>query len=165
MMADSRYMPTWPLPSYIFIPGVNPHPKKSGGHMEGQADPIAPMIDSVHPEKNEFLRYSLDLFNYGYFWESHVYFEALWNTHKRQGSVADFLKAMIKLGAAGIKLKINEPKNASDHLERAKELIQSVIKKEGPVFLGFDLKVMIEQIDTLLSQKRELFQIHPEWPL
>src|SRR5689334_15901904 len=95
-----RFIPTWPFPSYIFIPGVNPHPKKTGGHSHGEPEPKSEPLDLQKPQDSQFLRFSLDLYNYGYFWESHVYFEALWNAHGRQGSVADFLKGMIKLSAA-----------------------------------------------------------------
>lgn len=158
-----RYIPEWSFPSYIFIPGVNAHPKKEGGHMEGQGDPVADPIDLNHPQDNKFLRYSFDLYNNGYFWESHVYFEALWNAHGRTGSAADFLKAMIKLGAAGVKLQINQPENASVHLLRAKELIESVMNVEGSIFLGFDLKELIGKIDSVLELGALTIVLQPLW--
>jgi hypothetical protein len=137
-----------PFPPYIFIPGVNPHPKKEGGYMFEQDEPVAPAIDLAHPEKSEFLLHSLNLYNHGYYWESHVYFEALWNAHGRTGSVADFLKGMIKLGAAGVKFQIQQPENAKVHLIRAKELFTDVMKDEGTQFLGFDLSQIIQNLDT-----------------
>lgn len=158
-----RYEPDWPFPAYIFIPGVNPHPKKVGGHMEGLSDPIADPIDLNHPENNKFLRYSLDLFNHGYFWESHVYFEALWNAHGRTGSVADFLKGMIKLGAAGVKMQISQPENARVHYLRAKELFESVINVEGPSFLGFDLQNLNAKIENVLDSAESNFVVVPTW--
>jgi Domain of unknown function (DUF309) len=138
-----RYFPEKDLPSYIFIPGQNPHPKKSGGHMEGQEDPVAEPIDPTHPEKSDFLRYSVDLYNHGYFWESHVYFEALWNAHGRRGPIADFLKALIKLGAAGVKFNLKQDKLALEHLDRARELLESILKLEGDLFLGFSLSEVL----------------------
>lgn len=136
-----------PFPAYVFIPGVNPHPKKEGGYRYDKDEPIAPPIDLAHPQESEFLKYSLDLFNYSYYWESHVYFEALWNAHGRTGSVADFLKAMIKLAAAGVKFSINQVENGQDHLIRAKELFSGVMQTEGRFFLGFDLADIIQKID------------------
>ncbi len=159
MSASPRLKPDWPFPEYIFIPGKNPHPKKTGGHMEGEKDPIAPLIDISHPEKNDFLRYALDLLNHGYYWESHVYFEALWNTHGRVGSVADFLKALIKLGAAGVKVSIGQEKLALEHFLRARELFLEVSASEGETFLGFDLKNLIHQID----EESNKIQIVPQW--
>lgn len=136
-----------PFPPYIFIPGVNPHPKKEGGYMFGLEEPVANPIDLNHPEQSEFLLHSLDLYNKGYYWESHVYFEALWNAHGRVGSVADFFKAMIKLGAAGVKLSLNQPVQVKEHLTRAHELFSSVKAAEGELFLGFDLSEIIKNID------------------
>ncbi len=158
-----RYLSSKSFPPYVFIPGENPHPKKTGGHMEGEGDPVAPLIELSHPEKNDFLRYSLDLYNHGYFWESHVYFEALWNTHGRTGSVADFLKGMIKLGAAGVKINIHQKEAAIGHFDRAKELFQSVMKIEGSVFLGFDLKSILSQIDSVNPASVKCFEVHPIW--
>ncbi|WPU66761.1 DUF309 domain-containing protein [Peredibacter starrii] len=158
-----RLIPDWPFPPYIFVPGENPHPKKSGGHMEGQGDPVARPIDLDHPEQSEFLRYSLDLYNAQYFWESHVYLEALWNAHGRVGSVADFLKGLIKLGAAGVKVKINQKASAIDHLLRAKELLSMVMEKEGSLFLGFNLEKIIDLIDNSIDSKELSLKVYPEW--
>lgn len=160
---SKRYLSSKDFPPYIFVPGENPHPKKSGGHMEGEGDPVASQIDPAHPENNEFLRYSLDLYNHGYFWESHVYFEALWNAHGRAGSISDFLKGMIKLGAAGVKINIDQKVSALGHFDRAKELFEIVIKSEGPEFLGFNLKTILSQIDSLDASSLKCFEVHPSW--
>lgn len=112
-----------------------------------QNDPIASPIDPAHPQNSEILKYSLDLYNFSYYWESHVYFEALWNAHGRKGSIADFLKGMIKLGAAGVKYSINQVENGKEHLIRAKELFSGVMAVEGRIFLGFDLADIIQKID------------------
>ena len=131
--------------------------------MEGQDDPVAPAVDGLKPEESEFLRYSLDLFNHGYFWESHVYFEALWNTHGREGNVADFFKGMIKLAAAGVKLTIGQKESAKGHYERAAELFQKVMSEEGPDFLGFSLETLMENIARTLSGDLSIFEVHPAW--
>jgi uncharacterized protein len=154
---SKRYLPDRAFPSYVFIPGENPHPKKVGGHMEGQADPVATPIDPQAPEKNEYLRYSLDLLNHEYFWESHVYFEALWNAHGRVGPIAEFLKALIKLGAAGVKRSIGQKEAASGHCDRACELLNVVRHQVGDDFLGFDLKSLIDSIS------RGFLTAHPSW--
>lgn len=131
--------------------------------MEGQAEPIAQPIDVNHPEESEFLRYGIDLFNFEYYWESHVYFEALWNAHGRQGNVANLFKAMIKLGAAGVKLKLDQRPSALDHFLRAKELFLLVEINEGRLFLGFDLKEIIREIDLALKADAPKLIIQPVW--
>ena len=158
-----RLIPDWPFPAYIFVPGENPHPKKSGGHMEGQGDPVAQPLDLHHPEQSEFLRYSLDLYNAEYYWESHVYLEALWNAHGRVGSTADFLKGLIKLGAAGVKVKINQRASAADHFLRAKELFSEVMKLEGKIFLGFDLEKLNSDIDRAMESQDMRLIVNPSW--
>jgi hypothetical protein len=163
-MKVPRLQPSWPLPDYVFIPGKHPHPKKVGGHMEGQKDPEADPIDLKHPQKCEFLRYGLDLYNHGYFWESHVYFESLWNAHHRTGSVADFLKGLIKMGAAGVKLAIEQKTSAIGHFDRARELFVAVKASEGEQFLGFDLTTLIKEIDVTLSVGGDrFFTLLPSW--
>lgn len=156
-------MPGWALPAYIFVPGSNAHPKKDGGHMEGLAEPVATPVNRSGPQNNEFLRFALDLYNNQYFWESHVYFEALWNAHHRAGSEAEFFKGLIKLGAAGVKLTIGQEISAKGHFERAKELFLVVIQEEGESFLGFDIKELIKKIDETLAGDLKCFEIYPSW--
>lgn len=146
-----RYLPTWDFPAYVFTPGENPHPKKEGGHMFGEAEPISPQINLKAPKSSDHLLYALDLYNYGYYWESHVYFEALWNAHHRIGPVADFLKGLIKLGAAGVKINLGQISSAKDHFLRAQELINSVKDTEGDQLLGFDLQEILKQIKITLD--------------
>lgn len=158
-----RLVPHIPLPPYIFIPGINPHPKKESGHMEGKGDPIASQIDPDHPEDNEFLRYSIDLYNHGFYWESHVYFEALWNAHNRQGAIADLMKGMIKLGAAGVKINIDQTVAALGHFDRAMELFESVKASEGERFIGFDLVDLIRNINKVDKANPRCFEVYPSW--
>ncbi len=151
------------LPSYIFIPGQNPHPKKEGGHMEGQSDPVAGPLNLDHPEKSPEFCFGLDLFNHRYFWESHVYFEALWNAHQRHGETADFLKALIKLSAAGVKMNLDQEEAAQDHYLRAIELLEG-LKLNGRInYLGFNLDELLRDIRRVQeSHSGEIF-LHPTW--
>ena len=146
------------FPSYIFVPGQNPHPKKEGGHMEGQSDPIAEPLRLDHPEQSPEFRFGIDLFNHRFYWESHVYFEALWNAHNRQGEVADFLKALIKLSAAGVKINLTQHEYAQDHVQRAIELLEAVKSNVGIHFLGFNL----DELLTDIRNGNEIF-LHPSW--
>lgn len=156
----TRLIPSWPFPSYIFMPGQNPHPKKEEGHMAGENDPVATRF--LDPASSDTLRYALDLYNFGYFWESHVYFEALWNAYGRVGSEADFFKGIIKLGAAGLKLKLNQKHNADVHFLRAIALIEEVMISEGECFLGFDLPKIINDIKHSMANETSL-TIYPNW--
>ena len=49
------------------------------------------------------------LFNAGYYWEAHEAWEGLWHAHGRDGPTADVLKGLIKLAAAGVKVREGRP--------------------------------------------------------
>lgn len=126
--------------------------------MEGLGDPVSPPIDPARPETNENFRFGIDLFNAGFFWESHVYFESLWNAHGRVGPVADLLKGLIKLGAAGVKKDLNQKVSAREHEQRAEELFLEVMKAEGETYLGIPLARLIDQLHSETEVK-----ILPNW--
>ena len=122
-----------------------------GGHSYGVPEVEPQALQSDFPfESQEFL-FSLDLYNFGFFWESHVGFEALWNRDGRKGFISDFLKALIKLGASGIKARLNFKEAAEGHLERGYELFQN-IEKEHDWVAGFFLRDMLDYTDNLRDE-------------
>ena len=97
-------------------------------------------MDPLKPRGSDVYLWALDLFNHGYYWESHVWWEALWHAHGRRGHMADFLKALIKLAAAGVKAKMGEAKGVRLHAERAEVLFQGLLRAKGSApFAGLDL--------------------------
>lgn len=149
-MSANRYQPEQAFPPYAYLPGINVHPSHAGGYREGLGEPSV--------QANSY-RFALDLFNHEYFWESHVYFEALWNAQARAGSSGDFFKALIKLSAAGVKLKSGRTETSILHLKRAHELLSTVAKKEGDSFLGVSLNKLLTQLQEAIVAPRQLFQI------
>src|SRR6059058_1095489 len=97
-----RLVPDEPFPAYAYIPGRLPHPTADpAGHSYG-IELVAP--GKVEPEKWRECRpylYGIDLFNAGFYWESHVAWESVWMACGRKGITADFMKGLIKLAAAG----------------------------------------------------------------
>ena len=49
----------------------------------------------------------VDLYNHGYHWEAHEFWEALWHGEGREGDVADLLKGLIQTAAAHVKARQN----------------------------------------------------------
>ncbi|MFT7620030.1 MAG: hypothetical protein ACI97A_003687 [Planctomycetota bacterium] len=92
------------FPPYAFLPGVNPHPRTSPqGHSFGTEHPSEGGFDLAQWRDEERWLFAIDLYNYGYFWESHEYWEAIWHSEGRRGQIATFLKALIQTSAAHIK--------------------------------------------------------------
>lgn len=115
------------FPSYTYVPGQTPHPiSDSGGHRFGTV-PEQPSASDFSPDRwqgcREYLR-GFDLFNHGYYWEAHEAWEGLWHATDRSGPVADLLKALIKLSAAGVKTRAGSPAGRRRHCRRAAELLR-----------------------------------------
>lgn len=134
------------LPPYAFVPGGPwPHPTaSSAGHSFGHArGSVEPIRDDEWTCSPAYLR-GLSLFNAGYYWEAHEAWEALWHAHGRRGATAEVLKGLIKLAAAGVKVREGQPHGVRTHAHRAAALFDSARQAGGPYQLGLDLAVLSE---------------------
>lgn len=150
----ARLLPDEPFPAYAFVPGLFPHPTSDPkGHSYGK-EPIVPA--KIEPDRWRECRpylYGIDLFNAGYFWESYVAWESLWLACGRKGTVADFLKGLIHLAAAGVKARERRVDGVKSHGRRAAELFHSLEPQEK--IMGFRIGELIGLAD----------EIHDEgWP-
>jgi hypothetical protein len=84
------------------------------------------------------------LFNQGYYWEAHEVWESLWHAHERQGSIATILRALIKLAAAGVKVRERRPAGVRTHAARAAALFDEARAAAGRFQLGLDLEKCAE---------------------
>jgi len=87
----------------------------------------------------------VELFNAGYYWEAHEVWEGLWHAFGRQGAVADVVKALIKLAAAGVKVRERQEHGVRTHAGRAAKLFAAARKQAGPHQLGLDLDQWTER--------------------
>src|SRR2546428_6290501 len=70
-----------PFPSYRFIPGQSPHPRRDRqGPSYGQPGPTPPPFMPEEWWGSEWDLYGIDLYNYGYWGGCHGGFEGLWDT-------------------------------------------------------------------------------------
>ena len=148
-----RLMPEEPFPPYAFVPGCNPHPTGDpSGHSFGVEPALPAKVEPDHWQScRPYLR-GIDLFNAGYYWESHVAWESLWLANGRKGEIADFLKGLIKLAAAGVKALEGTPEGVKSHSTRAAELWRGVLPSLGTVndvFMGFRTKELIDVADSI----------------
>jgi hypothetical protein len=141
-MSVPRLVPDEPFPPYTFVPGGrDPHPfSDPAGHSFGKPEPAPAPLDPERWRESRTYLYGLDLFNAGFFWESHVQFEALWKAAGRKGPVADFLKGLIKLASAGVKYCEGKSIGVRTHAGRAAELFRGVGQEE---FLGFRVAELV----------------------
>jgi hypothetical protein len=158
-----RLVPDIPFPPYAFIPGKQPHPVSDpAGHSYGQEPAPPDQFDPGCWQDCTLYLYGLDLFNAGYYWECHVQLEAVWVACGRQGLIADFLKALIKLAAAGVKQGEGKPEGVRSHAQRAQELFAAVRSQEKQL-LGFSLEDLIH-FTTVLVEKGWPLEPPVLWP-
>ena len=155
-MPTDRYAPDVPFPAYAFVPGRHPHPVTDPrGHSFGHPQTVPEPLDSQCPGKSIEFLFAVDLFNAGYYWEAHEAWEGLWIAAGRKGVIADFLKSLIKLAAAGVKAREGQINGVQRHARRAEELLRS-IQTERPTdncnFCGLNLDHLILGVRSLAEQ-------------
>ncbi len=139
------------FPPYTYVPGRSPHPVSDpAGHMHGHEPSAPPPLDPANWRDSETYLYGVDLFNHGYYWESHEEWESLWHAAGRRGVVADFLKGLIKLAAAGVKSLEEKPTGVARHTDRAMELLASI---DATIFCGVNLSELLHQAESLTRDK------------
>ena len=150
-----RYAPAIPFPPYSYVTGRFPHPVGDPrGHSFGQPPPKASCPTPEQWRDSPLYCFAVDLFNHGYYWESHEVWESLWHASGRRGIQADFLKALIKLAAAGVKAREGRPEGWRRHLRRAAELLSQTrlgIDPDASRYFGLDLAELIVAV----SQARD----------
>lgn len=161
-----RYCQDRPLPPYTYVTGRSPHPMSDPeGHSYGIAHLPPQALDHDNYRGNQDYLYAIDLFNHGYYWEAHEAWESLWHAAGRQGSTADFLKGLIKLAAAGVKLKEGRPEGVRRHLLRALELLQALPQLresvDGRVF-GLALDSIFVELQLILRDASEQKLMPPD---
>ena len=141
--AQVRLVPDARLPPYSYVTGRFPHPTRDpAGHSFGHAPAAPARVDPACWNQSRDYLIGFDLFNGGYYWEAHELWEGLWHACGRHGTTADFLKALIKLAAAGVKAREGRFGGVKRHAARAAELFVAVRTTERD-YLGLDLDWLI----------------------
>ena len=129
------------LPPYSYVPGGPwPHPRASSeGHSRDLVmTPVDPIGTNGWASSPAYLR-GIELFNAGYYWEAHEWWEALWHAHGRKGATATVLQGLIKLAAAGVKVREQRPEGVRTHAARAAVHFEKSRQEAGRFQLGLDL--------------------------
>ena len=155
--SQPRLVPDTPLPPYAYVTGRFPHPTSDpAGHSFGHPSLTPPPIDPQRWYDSREYLLGCDLFNYGYSWEAHELWESLWQACGRRGAMADFLKGLIKLAAAGVKAREGRSAGVQRHAARARELFERVEREVGDHYLGLDIPWLTATAATLDSHLMSL---------
>lgn len=168
-----------PVPPYSYVPGHgHPHPVTDPrGHLYGQTHPapIPPETLAQLPAEPASRRralsallattpqwlYALDLFNEGFYWESHEAWEAFWHALGRTSSEARLVQGLLHLAAACVKIREGRPEGVRRHSKRARELLGDCLAADigdaGRKFCALGLAP-----ESILGVLRELEQHRPE---
>jgi hypothetical protein len=127
------------LPPYTYVPGGPwPHPNRASEARGDRAtQPLGDVADSP------LFRRGVELFDAGYYWEAHEAWEVLWHAAGRRGATADVLRGLIKLAAAGIKVRERREAGVRTHARRAAECFAAARRQGGVHQLGLDLDLWI----------------------
>lgn len=150
-MPAPRLAPEIPFPAYSYVTGRFPHPSRdAAGHSFGHQIAMPAALDPSQWQDSRDFLHAIDLFNYGYYWESHETWESLWHAAGREGVVASLLKGLIKLAAAGVKAREGRTEGVKRHARRAQELFAEVRNEIGaPEFCGLALDDLIAKADRI----------------
>ena len=139
-------------PPYTYVPGKKPHPTRDpAGHSYGSPERSCVAPDPLNPGACPAFQEGLDLFRAGYYWEAHEAWEAVWNAAGRRGAVADFLKGLIKLAAAGVKVYEGLPEGVRRHATRARELFEETRGELGETPFGLSVSALVSLCDHLVE--------------
>jgi uncharacterized protein len=151
-----RLLPDEPFPAYAYVPGRSPHPTADpAGHSYGIEPVVPPKVEPDRWRESRPYLYGIDLFNAGFYWESHVAWESLWLACERKGVVADFLKGLIKLAAAGVKSLEGTPEGVKSHSGRATEVwrrVTRLLETQPEFFMGFRINELIALAERIHHQ-------------
>jgi uncharacterized protein len=137
-----RYVPDRPFPAYTFVPRRTPHPTQDpAGHSHRRPAPAPDPLDPGRWQACTTWLQGVDLFNHGYYWEAHEAWESLWHVCGRAGTTADFLRALIRLAAAGVKAREPNPRGVARHLAAVDDLLRRITASLGDrdAYLGLAL--------------------------
>lgn len=116
--SDRRTMLTnFPLPAVAYLPGAQSR--------SSVAELVKPLQETFHPElfANEDTLYGIDLYNGGFYWEAHVYWENVWQNIDRGSDSGWLLLVLIAIASHNLKLRMQNTRSAIKHLRQAGDFL------------------------------------------
>ena len=154
------------LPPYSYVPGhEHPHPVTDPrGHLYGHTHPAPIPSESLAQLPTEpasrrqslaallattpHWLYALDLFNEGFYWESHEAWEPFWHGLGRTSPEAQYVQGLIHLAAACVKIREGRPEGVRRHTQRARTLLGDL----GAANLGAALGLAPDSLSAVVAE-------------
>ena len=148
------------LPTYSYVPRLFPHPiREPDGHSFGRHEPRVELPNGNLSQCNQYLC-GIDLFNHGYYWESHESWEAVWHAFERTTINARFVQGLIKIAAAGVKAREGNENGIERHAGRAVALFEQCCGIDDS-FTGFPVRDLIETATWIQTNSKNLTNTSP----
>ncbi len=136
---------TQPFPSYRFVPGQTPHPRRDvRGHSYGRPEPKPTHFATDQWQTSKDYLYGIDLYNFAYWWECHEVFEGLWHAAGHNTEQGNFFQALIQFAASNLKWFLGNETAARKLARKGLERIQ---KAPSP-YMGIDVIALTERCRT-----------------
>lgn len=120
-----RFAPNLDLPPYAFVPRFFPHPVRNPkGHSYQREFNFGTPPRPDNWLEHEGYQYALDLFNHGFYWEAHEAFESWWHQLPKDDSHRLLFQGLLRLCAAGVKVRQGMPAGIHSHATKAATLLQ-----------------------------------------
>ena len=134
---------TLPFPAYRYVPGRSPHPRTDPrGHSFER--PVPDLSgEAVAARENwrasPHFCYSVDLYNYAYWWESHEGWEGLWRAYTLHDPLRYALQVFIQIAAAHLQRFMGREDGVRRLLKHAR-LHLDVARGGGEIVFGCNLE-------------------------
>lgn len=137
---------TLPFPSYRFVPGLNPHPRKhQQGHSYGTAEAKPRDWEASGWRVLTPYLYGIDLYNYCYWWECHETLEGLWISAGRYAPHAQFVQGLIQVAAANLHWHKGNRQPARSLAKKGTERIEAAAGKEE-TYMGIGVETFTADV-------------------
>ncbi|MEZ6057847.1 MAG: DUF309 domain-containing protein [Planctomycetaceae bacterium] len=140
-----RLLPSADIPRYAHIPGAGtPHPYRDPrGHSHNRKpQQPRPLCDQRWTENRSYLM-GLDFFNLGFYWEAHDEWDRLFKATGAECIPGRFLKGLVKMAAAGMKVREESIHGVRRHAASAGEVFADVAaESDVDRYCGLDFTML-----------------------
>ena len=147
-MWEPRRYSSVPLPRSRHLPGVSPRSsvdRRLLAWLESCPPPLGFGPDSWASSVHYL--YAVDLFNFGFWWESHAAWEVVWRAAEKESLPALFVQGLIQVAAALLKRSQSRDTAAERLLSRGLERLGLAPE----VFLGVEVEPFTRSVRLFLS--------------